>query len=300
MKGTQIIVTYSMSGNTSLEKLPSTEGKYPHWWTYISVVFGGSSPSKGDTDSQTTVIGSFWKTIHDVYLYLRSPVIKPGLIYSENIKESNRFFDDETIVPSFDWRSYLARNEEIGRLYDGLFSKCEDPWVQVTEIEPDIFLGGIPNPVSDPPNDKIFDGHKAPHIILSDFEIRTIISFSDYRVWWNIDDDFSYDHFVLADYANQRIYKCFYRVISTINRARSRGEKIFIHCHMGYSRSVTVLMAYYLHSGIPNNKTPTLTQVVKFVQSKRPFVCPNIGFFAQLAEYEIQLNNTRTSQKMKN
>lgn len=191
--------------------------------------------------------------------------------------------------PGFDWRYFLDQNPRIYRLYETLFPNSSEPWVQVTEIESDIYLGGIPNPINDPCERSNMDKTQAPHTILSEIGCKTIISFSDYEVWWNYGEDITFTHFVIIDRADKLISGCFDLVIQRIRDARKRGDKIFIHCHMGYSRSVTVLIAFYLVHGLPGEQTPTLYNVCRFIQAKRPFVCPNIGFFAQLVDFEERL-----------
>jgi protein-tyrosine phosphatase len=196
----------------------------------------------------------------------------------------------------FDWRSYLESKPSTLGMYQSLFPKVEKEWSQITEIEPDIFLGGIPIPVDDCLGLQSINSSQAPHVLLSEFGIKTIVSFSDREILWNYGENISFIHFVVPDYPHLFISECFEPAIEKIDDARRRGDKIFIHCHMGISRSTTVLIAYYLARGIPDNPTPSLTDIIRFVQTKRPFIRPNIGFFAQLLELETALNTLRSSQ----
>lgn len=53
---------------------------------------------------------------------------------------------------------------------------------------------------------------------------------------------------------------------------------------MGISRSATVVCAYLIAE-----RGMTGPNAIEFVRSKRPIVCPNVGFRRQLDEYAIKL-----------
>lgn len=195
-------------------------------------------------------------------------------------------------VSKFEWVRILEEEPEITRLYKELFSE-EDPWVQITEIEPGLYLGGIPDPGSDKLGVQSMNSNKAPHYFVNQLNIKTLISFSDYPVTWNHGDNIDYVHYVVHDSEDIKISELFEDVILRIKEARDKNHNVFIHCHMGYSRSVTSLCAYYLVHGIPGNKTPLLVDVIAFIQSKRPFIRPNIGFFIQLLDLERKLIQER-------
>lgn len=228
----------------------------------------------------------------DTRIESNSTIKDPETSHSE-AKDEEEFalVEARFIEREFDWRTVLRANHEIIILYQELFPTNHHQWVQITEIEPDIYLGGIPDPINDLLGHQNSDQSQAPHSFLSELDIKTIISFSDYEVWWNYKQDVSFTHFVMVDYEHELISEYFDVVIQRITEARKRGDKIFIHCHKGYSRSVTVLVAFYLSKGIPSNPKPTLRDAIKFIQNKRPFIRPNIGFFAQLVEFETRLRN---------
>jgi protein-tyrosine phosphatase len=175
-------------------------------------------------------------------------------------------------------------------LYRDLDPGRGHPWVQVTEIEEDIYLGGIPEPHDDPEGCQELNSTHAPHSIIEMYKIETILSFTDKEVWWNIDPNVYTLHFVLEDSPDTDMKQCFPRIISRIKQARSDKKKIFIHCVAGISRSATALCAYYIYAGIPGISHPSVSDVVKFLQSKRPFVHPNPGFLKQLVEYHEEVN----------
>lgn len=68
---------------------------------------------------------------------------------------------------------------------------------------------------------------------------------------------------------------------SFIAQAEQRGGKVFVHCAMGKSRSVTVVIAYLM-----KRKNWKLRQALYYVRVKHPQGRPNAGFLQQLATYE--------------
>lgn len=93
-----------------------------------------------------------------------------------------------------------------------------------------------------------------------------------------------YVHIPVEDEDDQLITDYFESVISEINKVRSEGGRVLLYCGMGISRSASFLIAYLMKA-----EHFTLRDAYRFVQSKRQIVCPNVGFFRQLIEYEKSL-----------
>ena len=78
--------------------------------------------------------------------------------------------------------------------------------------------------------------------------------------------------------------------ISFIEEGLIQSGKVLIHCYHGVSRSATILAAYLLKIGLqfkPDNSqkisnTSHVQEVLEFIKSRRPSICPNDGFIAQL------------------
>nr|XP_054587350.1 dual specificity protein phosphatase 26 [Nothobranchius furzeri] len=68
-----------------------------------------------------------------------------------------------------------------------------------------------------------------------------------------------------------------------IHRALSRGGKVLVHCHVGVSRSATLVLAYLMLK-----QNLTLVEAVCAVKDKRG-VIPNRGFLRQLIKLDGQL-----------
>ncbi|KAH8821214.1 protein-tyrosine phosphatase-like protein [Xylogone sp. PMI_703] len=58
--------------------------------------------------------------------------------------------------------------------------------------------------------------------------------------------------------------------------------KVLVHCAMGKSRSVTIVLAYMLRQ----NPTLTVSEALELVRKSRPMAEPNEGFMAQLELYK--------------
>lgn len=171
-------------------------------------------------------------------------------------------------------------------VHAALAPKIHAPWVQLTQIEPDIYLGGIPYPKSDEPGSRNMNALETPHAIIDAFNIGLLISFTDTEVVWNVSPAVKRLHYILPDYPQSNIFSCFGDVNEKIEEARSAGKNIFVHCHAGVSRSVTVLTAYYLWKEFRAGKVPRVQTTVKQIQTKRACAWPNLGFLCQLVTYK--------------
>lgn len=61
-----------------------------------------------------------------------------------------------------------------------------------------------------------------------------------------------------------------------------------MHCNLGISRSVTLVIAY-----IMKYERKTLSESFQQVESARPIIHPNEGFVAQLQQFEKELEALR-------
>ncbi|TDH13359.1 hypothetical protein EPR50_G00056810 [Perca flavescens] len=71
-----------------------------------------------------------------------------------------------------------------------------------------------------------------------------------------------------------------------IHRALSRGGKVLVHCHVGVSRSATLVLAYLMLK-----QNLTLVEAICAVKDNRG-VIPNRGFLRQLIKLDRQLFGT--------
>jgi len=118
--------------------------------------------------------------------------------------------------------------------------------------------------------------------LLKDNNIKIVISciFEKYKR----DDQIIYYDFSINDDRNEDIYSVFEKTNKVISE--NQGKNILIHCQNAVSRSVTILLAYLLYTGI------NLKDGIKLLKEKRKtFTRPNIGFSKLLMKYEKELFN---------
>ena len=69
-------------------------------------------------------------------------------------------------------------------------------------------------------------------------------------------------------------------IIPILLTALEEKKKILIHCQAGISRSASVAIAL-----LAKWKGVSLSESLRYVQGKRPIVCPNSGFYEMLVQY---------------
>lgn len=65
-----------------------------------------------------------------------------------------------------------------------------------------------------------------------------------------------------------------------IDRHLKAQHNTLVHCHAGVSRSVTIVVAYFM-----KKYSWTVDQALSFIRSKRPRAKPNESFMKQLRQY---------------
>lgn len=97
-------------------------------------------------------------------------------------------------------------------------------------------------------------------------------------------NDFVYKIVELADREDTNIEQHFDECFNFIDEAKSMGGAVLVHCFVGRSRSVTVVVAYLM-----KKQGMSLSQALGHVRSKRTQAAPNSGFMSQLRDYEKSL-----------
>ena len=83
------------------------------------------------------------------------------------------------------------------------------------------------------------------------------------------------------DDTKEEISVYFELVYQYIENARKKNKIVFIHCHMGISRSPTLVIAY-----IMKYLRMSFTMAFQYLEKIRPIIEPNIGFIYQLEKYQ--------------
>lgn len=94
-------------------------------------------------------------------------------------------------------------------------------------------------------------------------------------------DDFVYKVLEVVDRSETDLTVYFDQCYSFIDQAIESGGGVLVHCFMGVSRSVTIVVAYLMRKhGIGFSKA------MELVKSRRPQAMPNFGFVSQLQQFE--------------
>ncbi|XP_073843231.1 mitogen-activated protein kinase phosphatase 3 isoform X1 [Musca autumnalis] len=88
----------------------------------------------------------------------------------------------------------------------------------------------------------------------------------------------------ITDHYSQDLAMHFPSAIQFIEEARSKNSAVLVHCLAGVSRSVTVTLAYLMHTQALN-----LNDAFTLVRDRKPDVSPNFHFMQQLHSFERQL-----------
>ncbi|KAK9886952.1 hypothetical protein WA026_019209 [Henosepilachna vigintioctopunctata] len=105
-------------------------------------------------------------------------------------------------------------------------------------------------------------------------------------------DTFTYLTLDIADSATENIIRFFPQVKKFIDGAIMNNQKVLVHGNNGTSRSATLVLAYIMEKfGL------TSVDAFKMVKAKRFCIHPNVGFIAQLKEYEPIYKARRTLER---
>lgn len=92
------------------------------------------------------------------------------------------------------------------------------------------------------------------------------------------------------DSENENLKKWFDKTNTIIEHYVSSDQKVLVHCTAGISRSVTIVLAYFIYlthcRGEKRPNKPIYNSLFKWLCSKRPRASPNPGFYVQLNNYE--------------
>lgn len=93
-----------------------------------------------------------------------------------------------------------------------------------------------------------------------------------------------YARIPVDDSPHENIAQYFMSAISFIEQVRARNEAIVVHCVMGISRSVTIVLAYLMY-----RYRICYEKAYELVRIARPIARPNPGFEMQLLSFQHQL-----------
>ncbi|KAJ7980114.1 putative Dual specificity protein phosphatase [Quillaja saponaria] len=97
-------------------------------------------------------------------------------------------------------------------------------------------------------------------------------------------NDFVYKIIGVMDREDTNIKQYFDQCFNFIDEAKRLGGGVLVHCFVGRSRSVTIIVAYLM-----KKHNMSLSQALEYVKARRPQACPNAGFISQLEDFEKSL-----------
>ncbi|XP_059632565.1 dual specificity protein phosphatase 1 isoform X2 [Cornus florida] len=106
-------------------------------------------------------------------------------------------------------------------------------------------------------------------------------------------NDFIYKIIDVPDRESINIAQYFDECYDFIDEANRMGGGVLVHCFVGKSRSVTMVVAYLMKKHGMN-----MSRALEHVKSRRPLASPNSGFVLQLQNFEKALQACR-DQNMK-
>ncbi|CAL5337737.1 unnamed protein product [Camellia sinensis] len=95
---------------------------------------------------------------------------------------------------------------------------------------------------------------------------------------------------VVPDREDVNIAQYFDECFNFIDEAKRTGGGVLVHCFVGRSRSVTIVVAYLM-----KKHNMSASEALDLVRSKRPMASPNSGFMLQLQNYEKSLRGSGTN-----
>ncbi|ESQ49435.1 hypothetical protein EUTSA_v10021629mg [Eutrema salsugineum] len=94
-------------------------------------------------------------------------------------------------------------------------------------------------------------------------------------------DDFVYKVIEVVDRSETDLTVYFDECFSFMDQAIQSGGGVLVHCFMGISRSVTIVVAYLM-----KKHGMSFSKAMELVRSRRPQASPNCGFISQLQQFE--------------
>ncbi|XP_047977974.1 dual specificity protein phosphatase 1-like isoform X2 [Salvia hispanica] len=105
-------------------------------------------------------------------------------------------------------------------------------------------------------------------------------------------NDFVYKIIQVRDTEDVKLSQYFDECFAFIDEAKASGGGVLVHCFLGRSRSVTIIIAYLMFK-----HGMSLSEAVEHVRVKRPTMCPNQGFISQLEEYAKFLQDAKNKDR---
>jgi protein-tyrosine phosphatase len=120
--------------------------------------------------------------------------------------------------------------------------------------------------------------------------IQTIVCVTIDDPYFKNDPEMSHINFLhipLLDSCTETIQDHFVSFSDFIEEQIKLKKSTLVHCHMGISRSATLMCSYLIAK-----KNMTSRESINFLRDKRPQIEPNVGFCFRLEDFEQVMKNS--------
>lgn len=169
----------------------------------------------------------------------------------------------------------VIHDMHVKRIYPkiSIFSVPQFYFSSPTHIIDSIYLGNVLNAQ----NDTLINKMGIERIINITDEIPNY--FSDKQNYPSLyNEKIKYFNYRIKDINEGNITSDFKNIIDFYRN--NNDKRILVHCFMGASRSVIIVMLYLIHF---HNMSPEIA--VDYIRQRRPYINPNKLFYDQLVEY---------------
>lgn len=169
----------------------------------------------------------------------------------------------------------VIHDMNVERIYPkiSIFSVPQFYFSSPTHIIDSIYLGNVLNAQ----NDTLINKMEIERIINITDEIPNY--FSDQENYPNLyNEKITYCNYRIKDINEGNITDDFSKIIDFFRN--NNDKRILVHCFMGASRSVILVMLYLIHF---HNMAPEIA--VDYIRQRRPCINPNKLFYDQLVQY---------------
>ena len=136
------------------------------------------------------------------------------------------------------------------------------------EVLPRLWVGSV----AEAHNKSWLDSKGITHVINTAVEIQN-------PPW----PQYKYMHIQMNDHPMQPLLPAYESAARSIHEVLKQGGTVLVHCAMGISRSVSLVLLYLM-----THHNMSLSSALKRVVDVRPQACPNFGFVAQLSSVDIR------------
>ncbi|KAF7852307.1 hypothetical protein BT93_L4601 [Corymbia citriodora subsp. variegata] len=171
--------------------------------------------------------------------------------------------------------SVRAQIQAVLNLRESL-ARCVDNDKDPCKIEEGLFLGSV----GAANNEEALKRLNVTHILIIACNLKPVYP-----------DDFVYKVITVPDKVDTNIRESFDECFEFIDEAKRLGGGVLVHCFVGKSRSVTIVVAYLM-----KKHGMSFSQALEHVKSRRPQASPNSGFISQLQDYEKFLQGGEVSR----